>query len=409
MVAAFLSYQALLPLSASRPYPDFWHFGADSYRIAVEKLGRHPMAKYQTGKHPLYVVIAAPLYHAARAVYSRIAPEHLAENLALTFPVAVLGAVNAGVALVLFQTIGFTAGPALLVLLLYTGSGAIVVFSSFPDSYICTTLFTNLALLVWLRDRDLRHWPLLAAATAFAGFAAPQQMLLTLVPVGALLAGGRSREHVVRVAKYAVVATAVFAIPYFAQLAVFTSGQVGGFVGYEATRWASVGNLIDVRLWAAVLTVFMSLALVIAAPASALEAVTLTELSAHLGVWVSGAGVVAYGAVGRWWCSRMPGGTREMCLGLASFVFAYLAFFVWWAPTEAFIYSAPIVMPLWLLLHAPWVEIQHRTSWKVAMAVAALVVAVHSVWTVTTLPERDDYRRVLSKWSPVSVAAPPSA
>jgi hypothetical protein len=406
IVAAFVLYQALLPLTTAQPYPDFWHFGADSYRISVEKMGRHPMAKYQTSKHPLYIAIATPLYHAARVAYRQVAPEPLAENLALTFPVAVLGALNAGVALLLFRCVGFALGPALLVLLLYAGSAAIVVFSTFPDSYICTTLFTNLFLLAWLHDRDLEHWLLLAVVTALAGFAAPQQMLLTLVPVAALLAGGRSRAHVARVATYVVVAVLLFSGPYLAQLAVLMSGDVTGFVNHETTRWSSLWNVLDLRIWAAVFLVFVSLSLVVAAPVATLEAVTLAELSMYAGVWLSGASVLAYGAIGRAWSARMTAPAREMCLGLVVFFVAYLAFFVWWTPTEAFIYSAPLVMPLWLLLHAPWVEAQHRPGWRRAIAVAAVLVAAHSVWTVATLPERHDYRRVLSKWEPPLPAAP---
>jgi hypothetical protein len=400
VAAAFVVYQALLPLTTARHYPDFWHFGADSYRISVEKLGRHPMAKYQTGKHPLYVVIAAPLYHAGRAVYSRVAPEPLAENLALTFPVAVLGAANAGVALLLFRCVGFAIGPALLLLLLYAGSAAIVVFSTFPDSYICTTLFTNLFLLAWLHDRELEHWLLLAVATALAGFAAPQQMLPTLVPAAALLAGGRSRGDVAPVLKYAAAAVAFFAGPYVAQLAVFTSGDVAGFVDHETSKWSSLANLLNAQLWASVLVVFVGVALMVSVPATALEAVTLAELATHAGVWLSFAGVLAYGTIGHVWCRRLAGHAREMCLGLVAFLAAYLAFFVWWTPTEAFIYSAPFLMPLWLLLHAPWVDMQHRAGWRAAVAAAALAVAAHSVWTVATLPERHDYRRVLSKWEP---------
>lgn len=409
VVAAFVLFQALLPLTAARPYPDFWHFGADSYRISFEKLGHHPMAKYQTSKHPVYIVVAAPLYHAARAVYRRVAPEPLAENLALTFPVALLGALNTVVALLLFRGVGFALGPALLLVLLYAGSAAIVVFSTFPDSYICTTLLTNLFLLAWLHDRDLEHWVLLAALTALAGFAAPQQMLLVLVPVAAMLAGGRSRADVVRVARYVATAVVLFAGPYFAQLAVFMSGDVTAFVNHETTRWSSLANLLDPRLWAAVLVVFVSVSLMASVPAAALEVVTLAELAAHAGVWLGGAGVLAYGALGRVWGGRLTRRAREMCLGLVAFLAAYLAFFVWWTPTEAFIYSAPLVMPLWLMLHAPWVDAQHRVEWRAAVATAALVIAAHSVWTVATLPERHDYRRVLSKWEPQPVAVRPPA
>lgn len=408
LAAAFLLYQALLPLSHTRPYPDFWHFGADSHRISFEQPGGpHDMARYQGSKHPLFVVIGAPLHRVARAVYRRVVPEPLAENLALTFPVAVLGALNAGVALLLFRAAGFALGPALLLVALYAGSAAIVVFSAFPDSYICTTFFTNLFLLAWLRDRDLEHWRLLALLTALAGLAAPQQMLLTLVPIAALHAGGRLPVYAARAAKYGLTAVVLFALPFAAQLAIAMSGDVAGFVGHEATRWSSLDNLVDVQRWAAVLLVFMNIALVLSVPAETLETVELAGLIEHAGMWLNGVVVLTYGAIGRVWCGRPAGHAREMCLSLVAFFAVYVAFFVWWTPTEAFIYSAPLVMPLWLVLHAPWVDVQHRLEWRAAVAVAALVVAAHSAWTVATLPERDDYLRVRSKWEAPSVAVRP--
>ncbi len=407
---AFLGYQLLLPLSATRPYPDFWYFGADSYRISFAYPGGpHEMARYQGGKHPLFVLLGAPLHRVARPLSWRIAPEPIAENLALTFPVAALGALNVGVALLLFRTVGFTLGPALVVLLLYAGSSSIAVFSTFPDSYICTTLFTNLFLLAWLHDRDLTHWRRLSVVTALAGLAAPQQMLLMLLPAAALLARDTSRATVTRLVKYGAVASLLFAGPYLAQLAV-QKGEVVAFMGHQTSTWTSVGHLVDPRVWAAVLTVFVSLALVLTVPPAVLDPVAIGEIATHAGAWLCGALVLAYGVAGYMRRACLRAGSRGMCLALGVFFAAYVAFFVWWTPSVAFIYSAPLMMPLWLILHAPWVDVQHQFRWRAAVTVAALVVVAHSAWTVATLPERDDYLRVRSRWEPPgTVARPPMA
>jgi hypothetical protein len=63
----------------------------------------------------------------------------------------------------------------------------------------------------------------------------------------------------------------------------------------------------------------------------------------------------------------------------------YSLFFAWWQPKEAFLYSAPIQLPLWLLLHDRWVERQDSRVWRSAMTVAVAIVVVGNLFLLWRL------------------------
>ena len=80
--------------------------------------------------------------------------------------------------------------------------------------------------------------------------------------------------------------------------------------------------------------------------------------------------------------------------GLAAYCLAYWIFFVWWMPTEAFLYSAPVLLPIWVLLHGNWLGDQDRRPWQIAMGAAAILVWICSLLLLWEAREREDYRRV---------------
>jgi hypothetical protein len=173
-LCSFLAYQLPLPSIATARYPDGWFFGADNYRIAMERPGTHPAANYQISKHPGFVALAIPLYRLARVTGRRL-PEPWHENAALTFPSAVFGALNVCVAFLLFHLIGFTGLAAVMVTIFYAAGAAIWTFGSFPDTYACTTFFATVYLWLYKRDSALLQWKRLAVWHAVACFVAPQQ------------------------------------------------------------------------------------------------------------------------------------------------------------------------------------------------------------------------------------------
>jgi hypothetical protein len=91
--SAYLAYQIPLPLWTTGRYPDFWFFGLDNYRIAMERPGTHEAANYQITKHPGFVAMAIPLHRVGKAIFRGL-PEPKRENAALTFPSAVFGSAN---------------------------------------------------------------------------------------------------------------------------------------------------------------------------------------------------------------------------------------------------------------------------------------------------------------------------
>lgn len=63
-------------------------------------------------------------------------------------------------------------------------------------------------------------------------------------------------------------------------------------------------------------------------------------------------------------------------------------------PTEAFLYSAPVLLPIWVLLHGNWLGDQDRRPWQIAMGAAAILVWICSLLLLWEAREREDYRRV---------------
>ena len=124
-------------------------------------------------KHPLFL-LTAPLYRLGSALYSGV-QGHLAHNLRMSFPMAILGAGAVCVAYLVFLRNWSGVEQALLFTTLYGVSGNMWFFSSLPETYVLTALCTNLALwTVWRTSAEPapRDIYLAAGANALACFAA---------------------------------------------------------------------------------------------------------------------------------------------------------------------------------------------------------------------------------------------
>lgn len=379
---SFLVYQCTLPALALRPYPDFWHFGADSYRVSMEEELSHSMAAYQTAKHPLYVACATQLYRVGRKVLSRSFSSTLGENLALTFPVAVFGALNAMVAFSAFGAIGFRRLGRVFVTVMYAGSASIWIFSSFPDSYICTTFLTNLFLLAYLKDQDMKRWWLLGVLNALASYSAPQQVLLQLIPWGHFLISGMSKSHFARCLRYSITLTILFLIPYF----IFLKWSVSfTFAVNEAQRWSSIYNFLDYQWWISVPTGLFALSQLGVLSPTVFESLKLASFHREITIWALLIVIVCYLVWG--WRERRNEWKTVMS-SLLLFCLVYAAFFIWWSPAEAFLFSAPVMLPFWLSAHSGWVSRQYKRVWLLGLVLACLLVVVYSV---RLLSESRDY------------------
>lgn len=363
-LSAYLVYQTSLAATAPQPYPDFWLYGCDSYRMALTRVGSHPMANYQTTKHPMFVAVELPLHRAGTIIFSGL-PEPYAENFALSFPGALLGALNVCLAYVLFQLIGFRRNLALFPTILYGASASIWMFSSFPETYICTTLFTNLFLFLMLTDTEGKKWARLSLANAVACFCTPQQILLALIPVFNYLYREGLRPGMRKALRYAAALALLFVAPYLLFLASIGSPE---FAYAEFFEWAALSGGLSGMTWFAVsLTFLVCSQIALAIPPNA-EIAGAAILSAGPAWWVPTILIAIYTTVGvvknkcRWPFALAP--------SLLVFCAAYIAFFVVWQPQEAFLYSAPFVLPAWLLIHGGHVAHQESRIWKVWMFVA---------------------------------------
>ncbi len=215
-LVCFLVYQTTLAVTAVDPFPDFWFFGADSYRVALTNIPArnwHPMAIYQAKKRPLFIALSMPLHQLGRFVYGGM-PEPLNENMPLSFPAALFGALSVCVAYLLFRKIGFREKQALLPTILYGAAAGVWIFASFPETYSCTSLFTNLFILVFLADTKLKRLRGLVFAHVLVCFAAPQQVLLGVIPLFQLIRVDGFRVGIRRAVQYGLMLGVLFVLPY---------------------------------------------------------------------------------------------------------------------------------------------------------------------------------------------------
>jgi hypothetical protein len=374
----FVVYQCTLTLSATAPFSEFAPFGADNHRSVFTELASwHPLALYQAKKHPLFVAVTVPLHAIGKAIYGTLPSPH-DSNFALAFPVALLGGANAGVAYALLRTIGFGPRIALLPTAFYAGSASLWYFGSFPDTYMLTTLLTNLFLLAFLKDHRLVRWKRLAAINALACFSTPQQIVLAVVPCVQQVRMNGVRAGLPRCVRYVGALCLLYVVPFLLFLTTNPKGafkpRKAAFAYEELVRWSSFDNFRRMDGWFAPAASFVLAAQV--APDVPTEMYNPLTPAAYVEAprhaWALSLCVLAYvvfGLARGWKGGRLPGS-----VAILLFCVAYGLFFVFFNPGEAFLYSAPIVMPLWLLVHAGYVPLQGRRRWLLAFG--ALCVAV---------------------------------
>ena len=388
-VGAFAVYQASLSF-CGKVLPTWWVFGADNYHWAFVDLAEgHRMTLYMVKKHVLFWVIEAPLYDLGRLVYGAV-DGPAGTNLARHFPGAVVGAANVCTAWLLLRRVAGHAGLAAPFLLLYAASGSVWMFSSFPESYVLTALTTNLFLLSLLRPGPVPV-ALPALTNALAGLAAPQQILLAVVP-GLLYLREGARRAWRRIGVYALILVAAFGVPWLAANSITKDGldpaawRWGWFAFLRVLRndpnleaRAHMGNaFLDVVTnhvlyatatppldpypwqipndiqhppWSAVFGAPLSYALV----ALALLALVLPGIGRAL---------------------RQPPPTLPFARPLFLYLMIYLVFFTLVNPMDAYLPTAPFLLPWLSLASAGWSQAGAGTrvraaAWVVAVACAA--------------------------------------
>ncbi len=378
-LVCFLVYQTTLAVTAVEPFPDFWFFGADSYRVALTNIPTrnwHPMAIYQAKKHPLFIALSMPLHQLGRFVYGGM-PEPLNENMPLSFPAALFGALSVCVAYLLFRKIGFREKQALLPTILYGAAAGVWIFASFPETYSCTSLFTNLFILVFLADTKLKRLRGLVFAHVLVCFAAPQQVLLGVIPLFQLIRVDGFRVGIRRAVRYGLMLGVLFVLPYLiistVQEKEMGMSIAGATLIYDVLEGVGASaNLVNPESWLVTTSTFLLLSQVAPAiPPLAFEPLTIQSiLLAPPYTWLLILAVLIYAVSG-----LARGGHKHLFDGsLAIFVFCivYMVFFVYCNPTEAFLYCGPMVLPLWLLIHGTHTPLQPR-RWSLRLLGALCV------------------------------------
>lgn len=378
-IAFLVIYVLFLGPFASPRFPDFWRFGADSYRIAFSELHhRHDMALYQFRKHSLFVVIAAPVYQVVRS----IAPcgWTTCQNLALTFPVALLGALNVAMAFLVFRRAGFPRGDALLPTVFYGTGLCVWVFSMFPDTPVLLCLLVNAFLFLFLGDPMVRRWRTLAVLNGLAGLAAPQLVLLGILPAAGILTaapGSRPRQ----LARYVVLSSVVFLVPFFiVQLLVHGAAGPNArdllFPARELGAWASLDHLLSPVDWLAVTGTFAVAAQagVYLDPAGNVRLTAETVLQSLPALAAGGLGLVGYALWG--WRSAQWRSPFRGIGPVVTFLVSYLVFFVCFSPQEAMLFAAPFLLPFWLLLHGGHARTNGNPRWRLIMTVMIVIGAI---------------------------------
>jgi hypothetical protein len=102
---------------------------------------------------------------------------------------------------------------------------------------------------------------------------------------------------------------------------------------------------------------------------------TASLYAAPAATWISFLAIACYAAV------RLPKTLRDRSfpgIPLAIFSAAYIGFFVFWDAAEAFLFTAPALLPLWLIAHRGYLELQHTRAWKATLVIASIIVSVNN-------------------------------
>ena len=367
-VAFFLLYQTSLAVSPLR-FPEVWYFGADSQ----EQLFRNPLSDWVAKKHPLFALLATPLFHFASIVYSSL-PEPLSVNLALAFPVAVFGAASVALGYWLFRRLGSDHEVALLFAALYGLGASTWVFASFPDTYMLTSFATVVFFCTYVVVRASTSWS--AVANAAAALASPQQVFLVIVPVYSFLRSEAFCSAARRAIQYGLILLILFVVPY--EMWLTTSDEFGHRPDTAVLyfrSYSSLSNFIAPESYGTILLNFFVFSL--AGPSSRpftyrFPFRTTGELFQPFWIGV----VVLYAmlaVISLHGLRKAHTESRRLVEGILLFVVFQGAFFLYFNPVEAFIYSGPLLFPWLLVLHEGF---RQRTSRCCRALLAAVVLTV---------------------------------
>ena len=364
-------------------------FGADNVSFIWRQDGG--WNSWEANRHPLFLLVTSLIYDGAGVFINMVFHGSLGLNLRTIFPGAILGAVNVWLSFKIFVRNYPSQGTALLFTALYGLSAATWIFSSFPSTYALTALVTNLFLLTLVRPMNVsKPSPIIAGANALAAFAAPQQVILAVLPCLAHLTSGKWSMVAFRnVLLYTLFLMVLLVIPYIIFLSLIPSSErvISGTVAYM-----SAGNLVSPVWYAVVPLNFLVFAVI--GPNISPELYSDPSLAAlaHVSItWLLIVGLYALiCARGLWGLRGSMATLSKMVPNILIFLALYLMTFIFFNPGESFLYPFPILLIWLLLIHTGFV---HGTSrkWQIALALLVLGVAVNNFGLILSLNDLINY------------------
>lgn len=360
--------------------PDFWLFGADSAAQCWADLTTHH-CNWELARHPIPILFGPVLYHAGVFVFSWL-PHPYATNCAGEFPNALIGGWNACLAIALFRTIGFTGWRPYLLGLIYATSISIWVIASFPETWIWSTLATNLFLLAFLQRPTSPRIGQLSILNAVAAFCSPPLLMLGIVPVFQWFRYQTVLSAMRHSCRYGLVLVLLFFVPWAMLLCVDYQQGVSTYFLRGALNEGLDAISYDLAVLGALVYGVFAFVPAWLPPGYYIHLRTVPfDAFLNARALLGAVPLVAYMAGG---C--IAGRAKSPFSGggpILLFLVFFTAFMTVRLPEELFLYTSPFVLPFWLLIHGGYRRMQNDRRWHLAViALCVNIVVLNSVYIV---------------------------
>ena len=354
-------------------------FASDTPTIVNRLEGEKTFRGGMWNKHPLFTLTVYPLVQALQWL------PFLDERSSILLVLALFSALCVVGAFLLLRRYFSSTRLALLFTCLYTFFFSNLVIYSIPETYS----MSNLAILVYLsyllRVRGSLNGRDSLVLSVLAGFAslfnAPLLSLLIIHLVMML-----RRVEFKRWAALTAVNVALGALVFLLANLLIHGWRFLSFSRDYASKWASVGNLLDMGSVATVIVDFFFYSVL--SPTGQLPG----TLGWHdfSGYWHSPLGIVLFPLLASYICYGLFAAIKHqkshpLAGGLLSWVLVMSVFHIYFNPQEAMLYSTQILLPLTFILALAFETIRVRARIKYGvMATACALLALNNCLALYT-------------------------
>ncbi|MDK2741362.1 MAG: hypothetical protein NDI90_00475 [Nitrospira sp. BO4] len=314
-------------------------FGADTVEIADAM--RSLTVDGDMRKHPLFSMVTAPMVDAVGWLF------RIGEDQSVIVTLGLIAAGNVTFAWWILSRFAVSKTLALALCVMYGLMFSNLTFFSIPETYSLSGLAVEayVCLLLALGNkRTGRSAVLLGTAAGFAGLLNPPLLSLSLVGIVYGWNWGREKEALRYGILTIVVACLVFCLPY----ALVYGRSILGFSRDYANHYASLSNLLEVEKVASVAVSFFLFSVV--SPVVSLAGnIPLHQVLGYVNNPIAAATLLLYLIIGVVAIGQAIRRSDELVLPIAIWALIMLAFYVFFNPREAFLYSSQVLFPLTIL------------------------------------------------------------